>query len=80
MFVIINLTVHHDVSSETTQSQPKQMRYKVFSEIRCAVVKKLLQVMSTNDNTGLNPFNFICKHFLHICLLDVSYVRSYCSL
>jgi hypothetical protein len=25
------------------------------------------------------PFNFIRKHFLQICLWDVSYVRSYCS-
>jgi hypothetical protein len=30
-------------------------------------------------HTGLNPFNFILKHFLQICLWDVSYVRSYCS-
>jgi hypothetical protein len=36
--------------------------------------------MSTSVDTGLNPFNFIRKHILQICLWDVSYVRSYCSL
>jgi hypothetical protein len=40
---------------------------------------KMLEVMSTSVYTGLNPFNFIRKHFLQICLWDVSYVRSYCS-
>jgi hypothetical protein len=36
--------------------------------------------MSTSVYTGLNPFNFIRKHFLQIYLWDVSYERSYCSL
>ena len=36
--------------------------------------------MSTSIYTGLNPFNFIHKHFLQICLQDVSYVHSYCIL
>ena len=40
-------------------------------------LQKVLEVMSTNVYTGLNPFNFIRKHFLPICLCDVSYVRSY---
>jgi hypothetical protein len=35
--------------------------------------------MSTSVDTGLNPFNFIRKHFLQICLWDVSNVRSYCN-
>jgi hypothetical protein len=35
--------------------------------------------MSTSVDTGLNPFNFILKHSLQICLWDVSNVRSYCS-
>jgi hypothetical protein len=35
--------------------------------------------MSTSFYTGLEEFNFIRSHFLQICLLDVSYVRSYCS-
>jgi hypothetical protein len=38
-----------------------------------------LQVMSTSVYTGLSQFNFIRKHFLQICLRDVSYERSYCS-
>jgi hypothetical protein len=35
--------------------------------------------MSTSVYTGLYPFNFIRKHFLQICLWDVSYERSYSS-
>jgi hypothetical protein len=31
-------------------------------------LQKLLEVMSTSVYTGLNPFNFIRKHFLQICL------------
>ena len=27
-----------------------------------------MEVMSTSVSTGLNPFNFIRKHFLQICL------------
>jgi hypothetical protein len=42
-------------------------------------LQKVLEVMSTSVYTGLNPFNFIRKHFLQICLRDVSYVRSYRS-
>jgi hypothetical protein len=30
-------------------------------------LRKALEVMSTSVYTGLNQFNFICKHFLHIC-------------
>jgi hypothetical protein len=33
--------------------------------------------MSTGVYTGLNQFNFTPKHFLQICLWDVSYARSY---
>jgi hypothetical protein len=39
----------------------------VRSEGRCALIK-VLEVMSTSVHTGLNPFNFIRKHFLQICL------------
>jgi hypothetical protein len=42
-------------------------------------LQKVLEVMSTNNYTGLNPFSFIHKHFLQIWLWDVSYERSYCS-
>jgi hypothetical protein len=28
--------------------------------------------MSTSIYTGLNPFNFICKHFLQICVPKVA--------
>jgi len=42
-------------------------------------LQKVLEVMSTSIYTGLNPFRFIRKHFLQICLWDVSYVRRYCS-
>jgi hypothetical protein len=31
-------------------------------------LQKLLDVMSLSVYTGLNPFNFICKHFVQICL------------
>jgi hypothetical protein len=31
-------------------------------------LQKVLEVMSTSIYTGLNPFNFILKHFLQICL------------
>jgi hypothetical protein len=44
-----------------------------------ALLWKVLEVTSTSVYTGLNPFNFIRKHFLQICLWYVSYVRSYCS-
>jgi len=44
-----------------------------------AHLQKVLEVMSTSIYTGLNPFNFIRKHFLQIFLWNVSYVRSYCS-
>jgi hypothetical protein len=39
----------------------------------------VLEVISTSVYTDLHPFNFIRKHFLQICLWDVSYVRSYCG-
>jgi hypothetical protein len=42
-------------------------------------LQKVLEVMSTRVYTGLNPFNFIPKHFLQICLWEVSYERSYYS-
>jgi hypothetical protein len=31
-----------------------------------------LEVMSTRVYTGLNPFNFIRKHFLQICVRKVA--------
>jgi len=53
----------------------------VCSESHFALIRgvRSLEVMSTSVYTGLNPFNFIHKHFLHICLWDVSYVHSYCN-
>jgi hypothetical protein len=42
-------------------------------------LQNVLEVMSTSVYTGLNPFNFTCKHFRQICLCDVSYERNYCS-
>jgi hypothetical protein len=36
-------------------------------------------MIPTSVYTGLNPFNFIRKHSVQICLWDVSYERSYCS-
>jgi hypothetical protein len=41
--------------------------YTVRSESRCALIK-VLEVMSTSVYTGLNPLNFIRKHFLQICI------------
>jgi hypothetical protein len=43
----------------------------VRSESRCALIK-MLEVMSTSVCTGLNPFNFIRKHFLQICVRKVA--------
>jgi hypothetical protein len=48
----------------------------MHTESRCALTKGV--VMSTSIYTGLKPFNFIRKHFLQMCLWDVSYERSYC--
>jgi hypothetical protein len=42
-------------------------------------LQKVLVVMSTSVHTGLNPMNFIRRHFLQICMWDVSFERSYCS-
>jgi hypothetical protein len=42
----------------------------VRSESRCAL--NVLEVMSTSVYTGLNPFNFIRKHFLQICVRKVA--------
>jgi hypothetical protein len=42
--------------------------YTVRSDSRCALLQKVLEVTSTSIYTGLNPFNFISKHFLQICL------------
>jgi len=41
----------------------------VRSESRCALIKDVgsLEAMSTSVYAGLNPFNFIRKHFLWIC-------------
>jgi hypothetical protein len=33
---------------------------------------KVLEVMSTSVYTGLNPLNFIRKHFLQICVRKVA--------
>jgi hypothetical protein len=35
-------------------------------------LQKLLEVMLTSVCTGLNPFNFIRKHFLQICVRKVA--------
>jgi hypothetical protein len=34
-------------------------------------LQKVLEVMSLSVYTGLNPFNFIHKHFLQICIWKV---------
>ena len=51
-------------------SLPYLKRYTLRLESRFALTKavRLLEVMSTSVFTGLNPFNFIHKHFLQICL------------
>jgi hypothetical protein len=43
----------------------------VRSESRCALMN-VLEVMSTRVDTGLDPFNFIRKHFLQICVRKVA--------
>jgi hypothetical protein len=43
----------------------------VRSENRYALIKGV-GVMSTSVCTGLNPFNFIRKHFLQICVRKVA--------
>jgi hypothetical protein len=45
--------------------------YTVLSERRCALIK-VLEVMAMNVYTGLNPFNFIRKHFPQICVQKVA--------
>jgi hypothetical protein len=57
------------------------LRYILIECVRKVAVhlQKVLEVMSTSVYTGLNPFNLIRKHFLQICLWDVSYEHSYCS-
>jgi hypothetical protein len=48
-----------------------QGQYTVRSESRCTLIK-VLEVISTSIYTDLNPFNFIRKHFLRICLRKVA--------
>ena len=47
-----------------------RLYHTVRSESRCTLVNGAgsLEVMSTSVYKGLNPFNFIRKHFLQICL------------
>jgi len=42
----------------------------VRSESRCALIQGVesLEVMSTSVYVGLNPFNFIRKQYMQICL------------
>jgi hypothetical protein len=35
-------------------------------------LQKVLEVISTSVDTGLNPFNFVHKHFLQICVRKVT--------
>jgi hypothetical protein len=35
-------------------------------------LQKVLEMMSTRGYTGLNPFNFIRKHFVQICVRKVA--------
>jgi hypothetical protein len=47
-----------------------------FVELQCVQkvavrLLKVLEVMSTRIYTGQNPFNFIRKHFLQICIQKV---------
>ena len=53
-------------------------RWRTGGEVRKVTVQlqKALEVMSTSVYTDLNPFHFIRKHFLHICLCDVCYVSA----
>jgi hypothetical protein len=44
----------------------------VRSESRCALTKGVLEVMSTSVYRGLNPFDFIRKHFLQIYVRKVA--------
>jgi hypothetical protein len=75
----------HDICQETevcanlscrvwTQSLDVQCVRKVAVHLQ-----KVLVVMSTSVHTGLNPINFIRRHFLQMCMWDVSFERSYCS-
>jgi hypothetical protein len=56
----------------TFQQQSKSNWQKRGNKIQCVQkvavhLQKLLEVMSTCVYTGLNPVNFIRKHFLQIC-------------
>jgi hypothetical protein len=50
---------------ETTDNTERYIQY--FWKVTVHL-QKVLEVMSTSVYTGLNPFSFIRKHFLHICV------------
>jgi hypothetical protein len=52
----------------------KDMHNCVIQYIRKVTVhlQNTLEVMSMSAYTGLNPFNFIIKHFLRICVRKVA--------
>ena len=57
------------VSTPNRVSHSTEMRAFVQCVQKVAArLQKLLEVMSTSVYTDLNPFNFIRKHFLQICL------------
>jgi hypothetical protein len=45
--------------------------YRAFGRSLCTY-KKMLEVISSSVYTGLDPFNFIRKHSLQICVRKVA--------
>jgi hypothetical protein len=52
-------------------TSPLKHNSTVCSESRCELIK-VLELMSLSDIIGLKLFNFIRKHFLHICIRKVA--------
>jgi hypothetical protein len=73
LFHLITASYTQNPSQIATFQQPSESNWqKRGNKIQCvrklAVhLQKVLEVMSTSVYTGLNPVNFIRKHFLQVC-------------
>jgi hypothetical protein len=68
----INCTFHAILLRPCWSLAEKQL-YEIQCVRKVAVhLQKVVEVMYTSVYTGLNPFNFIRKHFLQICVRKVA--------